>query len=150
MAGLRVSVTGATGDLGGLLLPRLEADPRVESILAIDLAKPSAHGPKVEYRRVDLTAASGERDLQDALREAKVDALYHLAFISGRVHSAAFAHELEVIGSMHVLTAAGALGLSRLIVPSMTALYGARASNAALIREDAPLYGCPGSRFVND
>ena len=32
---LRVAVTGAGGDYGKLLLPRLERDPDVESILAV-------------------------------------------------------------------------------------------------------------------
>ena len=51
---------------------------------------------------------------------------------------------------MHVLTAAGALGLQRLIFPSLTALYGARPNAPALITEATQLAGCVGSRFVND
>ena len=148
--GLRVAVTGATGDLGQLLLPLLEADERVERIIAIDMAKPKAHGPKVEFRRVNLAQSGGEIDLRDALTESGVDALYHLAFIYGRIHDAAFAHELEVIGSMHALSAVAQAGVKKLIIPSLTALYGARAQHPALLREDAPLLGCKGSRFLND
>ncbi|MHB8876081.1 MAG: NAD-dependent epimerase/dehydratase family protein [Myxococcaceae bacterium] len=148
--GLRVAVTGATGDLGQLLLPLLEADERVERVIAIDLAKPRAHGPKVEFRRVNLAQAGGEIDLRDALLEAGADTLYHLAFLYGRVHNAAFAHELEVIGSMHTLSAVAQAGVKRLVIPSLTALYGARPQHPALLREDAPLHGCKGSRFVND
>ena len=51
---------------------------------------------------------------------------------------------------MHVLAAAGALGLKRLIFPSLTALYGARPNGPALITEATLLAGCPGSRFIND
>ena len=36
--GLRVAVTGAAGDMGRLLLPLLERDPDVESILVLDVA----------------------------------------------------------------------------------------------------------------
>ncbi len=147
--GLVVGVTGATGDLGRLLLPRLAEDPRVEKVIALDVAAPVPMS-KVEFRRVDLTRPGIENELAAALTETKVQALYHLAFISSRVRSAAFAHELEVIGSMHVLAAAAALGLKRLIFPSLTALYGARANAPALITEAALLAGCPGSRFVND
>jgi len=35
-------------------------------------------------------------------------------------------------------------------VPSTTAVYGARPGNPILLDEDAPLHGCPGSRFVTD
>jgi UDP-glucose 4-epimerase len=144
-----VAVTGATGDVGRLLLPRLSADPRVAKIIALDIAAPEPT-PKVEYRKLDLTRPGTENELGQALRETNASVLYHLAFINSRVRSAAFAHELEVIGSMHVLAAAGALGLKRLIFPSLTALYGARPSSPALITEAAHLAGCPGSRFVND
>jgi UDP-glucose 4-epimerase len=148
--GLCVAVTGATGDLGQLLLPLLEADDRVARVIAIDMAKPRAHGPKVEFRRVNLAQAGGELDLRDVLLEAGADQLFHLAFLYGRIHNASFAHELEVIGSMHALSAVAQAGVKRLIIPSLTALYGARAHHPALLREDAPLHGCKGSRFVND
>lgn len=148
-AGLVVGVTGATGDLGRLLLPRLAEDPRIEKVIALDVAAPPLM-KKVDFRRVDLTRPGTENELCQALVETHVQALYHLAFISSRVRSAAFAHELEVIGSMHVLAAAGALGLQRLIFPSLTALYGARPNGPALITEATVLAGCPGSRFVND
>ena len=48
--GLRVAVTGATGDLAGLLLPLLEQDPAVDSILVLDTAQPQ--GRKIHFRRV--------------------------------------------------------------------------------------------------
>lgn len=147
--GLVVGITGATGDLGRLLLPRLAGDPRVAKVVALDIAAPDPLD-KVEYCKVDLTRPGTENELQKVLTQTKVQVLYHLAFISSRVRSAAFAHELEVIGSMHVLAAAGALGLERLIFPSLTALYGARPGSPALLTEAALLAGCPGSRFVND
>ena len=147
--GLVVGITGATGDIGRLLLPRLAEDPRVSKVIALDIAAPETM-PKVEFRKLDLTRPGTENELGQALRETKVRVLYHLAFISSRVRSAAFAHELEVIGSMHVLAAAGALELERLIFPSLTALYGARPNAPALMTESALLAGCAGSRFVND
>jgi UDP-glucose 4-epimerase len=145
---LRVAITGASGDYGKLLLPRLERDPEVESILVLDVARPE--GSKVEFHRVDLTRHDAEGELTDALAERPVDALYHLAFLFGPIRSGSLAHELEVIGTMNVLTAAGRAKLPRLVVPSITAVYGARGNNPALLREDSPLQGCPGSRFVMD
>jgi UDP-glucose 4-epimerase len=146
--GLRVAVTGAHGDFGRLLLPLLEKDPHVESVLVLDVAKPE--GDKVEYHRVDLTRHDAESELTEALSERPVDALYHLAFLFGPVRNGSLAHELEVVGTINVLAAAGKLRLPRLVVPSLTAVYGARGQHPALLREETPLSGCPHSRFVSD
>jgi UDP-glucose 4-epimerase len=146
--GLRVAVTGATGDLGRLLLPLLERDPDVESILVLDVARPA--GNKVEFHRVDLTRHDAEAELGEALAEQPVDAFYHLAFLHGPVRDGSLAHELEVIGTMSVLSAVGRAKVPRLIVPSLTALYGALSHHPAVLGEDTPLSGCPGSRFIND
>lgn len=145
---LRVAVTGASGDFGKLLLPLLERDPAVERILVLDVAKPE--GTKVDFHRVDLTRHDAEAELTEALTEHSIDALYHLAFLFGPIRNGSLAHELEVIGTMSVLTAVGRARVSRLVVPSITAVYGARGQHPALLRERAPLLGCPHSRFVSD
>ncbi len=146
--GLRVAVTGASGDFGKLLLPLLEQDPAVDSILALDVAQPQ--GGKVEYHRVDLTRHDAESELSEALAEQPVDALYHLAFSFGPARRGSLAHELEVAGTIQVLAAVGRTRLPRLVVPSLTAVYGARGQHPALLREEAPMLGCPQSRFVSD
>jgi UDP-glucose 4-epimerase len=146
--GLRVAVTGASGDFGKLLLPLLEKDPAVESVLVLDVARPE--GDKVEYHRVDLTRHDAESELTEALAERPVDAFYHLAFLFGRVRNGSLAHELEVMGTLNVLAAVGRARIPRLVVPSLTAVYGARGQHPALLREETPLLGCPHSRFVSD
>lgn len=146
---MRVGVTGITSDLGRGLLPLLEADPRVDRIVGFDVAEPPDGYSKLEVVRVDLTRPGSDDELTQAMREARIDVLYHLAFVNSRVHGAAFAHELEVIGSMHVLAAAQATGLKRLVIPSWTALYGARRNAPATFTEDQPLLGT-GVRFVTD
>jgi len=146
---MRVGVTGITSDLGRGLLPLLEADSRVERITGFDVAEAPGGLSKLETVSLDLTRPGSDDELTAALKAARVDALMHLAFVNSRVHGAAFAHELEVIGSMHVLAAAQATGLRRLVVPSWTALYGARRNGPALYTEDQPLLGA-GVRFVTD
>ena len=146
---MRVGVTGVSSDLGRGLLPRLEADPLVHSIVVFDVAQPAALTKKCSFVRVDLTRPGMEAELTRAFGNEKLDVLFHLAFVNSRVHGAAFAHELEVIGSMHVLAAAQATGLKRLVIPSLTALYGARANGPAVCLETHPLEG-DGVRFVTD
>jgi UDP-glucose 4-epimerase len=99
---------------------------------------------------VDLTRTDAERALVQGMQAAEVDALFHLAFLFARVRDPAFAHELEVMGTLRVLAAASEARVPRLIVPSLTALYGPSPQNPALLEESAPLRGCPGSRFIED
>jgi UDP-glucose 4-epimerase len=146
---MRVGVTGISSDLGRGLLPRLEADPGVSAIVLFDVQRPSSLGAKSSFVRVDLTRPGTEDDLTRTFREQKLDALYHLAFVNSRIHGAVFAHELEVIGTMHVLAATQAAALGRLIIPSHTALYGARPDGPAVCIETHPLRGS-GVRFVTD
>lgn len=149
MKKLRVAVTGATGDLGKLLLPLLEADPQVESILALDVAQPPAHD-KLTSHRLDLTRHDAERELVEVLTHERIDALYHLAFLLGRRRIAAYAHEVEVAGTVRVLSAVARAQVRQLIVHSLTVLYGAHGAHPALLDEDSELIGCPASRFVSD
>lgn len=147
--GLRVGVTGASSDLGRLLLPRLAADPGVAKIVAFDVAAPEPV-EKLSVVKLDLTRPGSEPAMIDAFRHESLDALYHLAFLSSRLRGAAFAHELEVIGSLHVLAAAAAVKLPRLVVASTTALYGARKDAPAILTERSPLHHGHESRFIHD
>lgn len=145
---MRVALTGPTGDYGNLLLPRLREDRRVERVLT--LGTRGASGVRVVHHRVDLTRYDVESELVEVLGGAQIEVLYHLAFLQGRTRSPAFAHEVEVIGTLHVLAAAARAGVKKLVVPSFTLVYGARPGNPVLVGEDAPLHGCPASRFVSD
>jgi UDP-glucose 4-epimerase len=145
---LRVAVTGPTSEFGALLLPKLLAEPRIAELVTFGPRPVS--GARLVHHRVDLTRWDVESELESALSTAPVDVLYHLAFLHGRTRGAAFAHELEVIGTLHTLAAAVRAGVRHVVVPSTTAVYGARAGNPVLLDEDAPLHGCPGSRFVTD
>src|SRR4029450_4735257 len=145
---LRVAVTGPTSEFGALLLPRLLAEPRIEQLLTFGPRPVS--GARLVHHRVDLTRWDVESELEAALSPAPSDVLYHLAFLQGRTRGAAFAHELEVIGTLHTLAAAVRAGVRHVVVPSTTVVYGARPGNPILLDEDAPLHGCPGSRFVTD
>ena len=49
--GLRVAVTGASGDFGRLLLPLLEQDPAVVGILVLDVAGLMEEGMAGEPKR---------------------------------------------------------------------------------------------------
>ena len=101
-----VAVTGACTYLGGELLRRLEEDPRYSRVLALDIRPPAAGRRQGRVRQARSHAADGRRRARDAARRStKVDTFVHGAFLSHPTHAAEWAHELEDVGTMHVLNA---------------------------------------------
>jgi len=145
-----IAIVGSHGLLGRSLTARLAEDPAVERIVAIDLRPPEHLPPKAAFHRVDLTRPSADQEIADILVVERTTALVHLAFFGEPIPNAAYAHELEVIGTLHVLTAATAAKVERLVMRSTTAVYGAHPKNPSLIREDHRARGAPSSRFVGD
>ncbi|EYF03680.1 NAD-dependent epimerase/dehydratase family protein [Chondromyces apiculatus] len=134
-----VALTGAAAFLGRNLLGLLEEDPRIARIVAFDIKTPETAGPKTRVVSVDLTSPSSEQRLAEALVEEQVDTLVHLCFLSSPTHATAWAHELESIGTMHILNAARRVNLRKLVMWSQTILYGAHPTNPNFLTEKHPL-----------
>jgi UDP-glucose 4-epimerase len=145
-----VAVTGAHGFIGAELTKRLEADRRYERVLAVDVRKPSFPLAKTQFHKVDLTLPTADQDLAALFRAEGVDTVVHAAFLSTPTHNSAWAHELESIGTMHVLNAAGEAGVQKLVLSSTTLVYGASPVNPNFLVETHERRGHPRSRFVND
>ncbi len=146
-----VAVTGACTYLGGELLRRLEEDPRYARVLALDVRPPAlAPGGKVEYVKIDLTQPTVDGELATLLSRHEVDTFVHGAFLSHPTHAAEWAHELEDVGTMHVLNACAGAAPRRLVMISTTLVYGAHPKNPNFLLEDSELKGHRDSRFVND
>lgn len=133
-----VAVVGSRSPLGQGLLERLEGDPSVTRVVAVDLRPPGTLGPKTRFVRLDLTHAQAQRQLAAALEAEGVEALAHLALLGSPLANEAYARELEVGGTARVLEAAGEAGVEQVALRSTTAVYGA-AKHPALLDEDAPL-----------
>ncbi|MEO8548460.1 MAG: NAD-dependent epimerase/dehydratase family protein [Kofleriaceae bacterium] len=150
VGGRVVAVTGACTFLGGELLRRLEEDPRYTRVLALDVRPPPQAGGKIEFVKLDLTQPTVDGELATLLAAAKVDTFVHGAFLAHPTHAAEWAHELEDVGTMHVLNACAAVEPRRFVMVSSTLVYGAHAKNPNFLTEDAELRGHRDSRFVND
>ena len=145
-----VALTGVCGSLGLRLLELLEVDRRYVRLHAIDIRRPDLPLTKTAFHRVDLTQPSADADIARVLVDERVDTLVHLAFLSKPTHNGSWAHELEAIGTMHVLNAAAAAGVRKVIVGGLTAVYGANPENPNFLTEQHERRGARAGRFLRD
>jgi UDP-glucose 4-epimerase len=145
-----VAITGTRGFIGGEVIKRLEDDRRYERIIAIDVKKPDVPLDKTRYYKVDLTLPTADADLASLLVRERVDTLLHAAFLSSPTHQVSWAHELEDIGTMHVVNACAEARIAKLVLSSTTLVYGPSPHNPNFLSEDHELRGNPQSPFIQD
>jgi nucleoside-diphosphate-sugar epimerase len=133
---LTVAVTGPTGTFGHGLVPLLQDDDRIGSVIGIARRpfEPAEQGwSKMVYRQGDVRDEQG-------LREAFVgaDVVVHLAFlvVGG---SAQQTRSINVEGTLNAFRAAAAAGVSRFVYASSVAAYGFHHDNPFGMREDWPV-----------
>lgn len=148
--GRTIAVTGACTFLGRNLVALLEEDPTVRRIVVMDIKNAPTAGAKTCFYGVDLTDPGVDSRIAEILHAEGVQCLSHLAFRGSPTQAVAWAHELETVGTMHVLSACRQHGLARLVVSSSTMVYGARASNPNYIGEDQAAEGLRGSSMIRD
>lgn len=132
-----VAVTGASLPVGMALLERLDADRRVDRILAVGRSEPPMPVAKLRLRRCDLL----DPLLPEAVEGADVVVHTALDLTPSREEDALFARNVH--GTRHVLEAAAKAGASRVVHLSSTTAYGAHADNPVPMAEDARLRANP-------
>jgi UDP-glucose 4-epimerase len=132
----RIAVTGSASHLGSRLLRRLVETGGTDTVVAVDVAAPPTTLRGVRHRMVDLTLPGADRRLLEVLREEEVDTIFHSAFFTTPRRDAAYSHELESIGTLHLAAAAAAAGVRHLVLRSFTAVYGASGQNPNFLTED--------------
>ena len=133
----RVLVTGADTFWGGRMVQALETDPGMDVILGMGTRAPSVPFERAEFVRADQTYSIMNR----IVKATQVDTILHTFMItnSSSVPRRAM-HEINVIGTMNLLAAAGAAGSSvrHIVVKSSTLVYGSAASDPNTFLEDTP------------
>ncbi|MGH7859982.1 MAG: NAD-dependent epimerase/dehydratase family protein [Candidatus Binatia bacterium] len=154
MRRLRIALTGTRGVIGSLLAERLEEDPGCRRLILLDLVPPKRKLRKAVFYRVDLTDSLASIRLSEALRREEPDVVVHLAFLQNPIRNPSYVHELESVGTMHLLHAladyAGGRRDFGLVVGSSTLVYGAYADNPNFLSEEAPLRGRRGYALVQE
>jgi len=131
-----VVVTGVSGNLGSRLLPLLSGF----SVIGIDL-KPPATDTEMQFEQMDLGQEASTRILFELLRDTKVFAVIHLAFVVDAVRSGVLDLErmwqINVAGTARVMEAVTEAnrtsddGVKQFIFPSSVAAYGPNLLSAA-------------------
>ncbi|MGH7896499.1 MAG: NAD-dependent epimerase/dehydratase family protein, partial [Candidatus Binatia bacterium] len=145
MRRLKIAFTGTRGILGGAVIDRLGHDPDCRRLILLDLVPPPREIKKAVFYRVDLTEPTASARIAEAFDRERPDVVVHLAFLQHPTRNSGYEHELESLGTMHLLhalTRTSRRGRApHLILGSSTEVYGARSENPNFLREDAPLAG---------
>jgi UDP-glucose 4-epimerase len=125
-----VLITGAGGYWGMRLAARLASVPNLH-VIGLDTTSPREGIKGLDFVQTDVRNPL----LADFLREEKVDAVYHLAFVESD-HRTETNFDLNVMGTMKVFGACAAAGVRKIVFRSSTAIYGARPNNPAFLSEE--------------
>ena len=134
MAGMRILVTGLGTFWGSRLAQALEQIDGIETIVGLD-----THEPRLPLERTEFVRADSNYSILDRIvRATKVDTVLHTHLIVDSTEISGRAlHEINVIGTMNLLAAAGAAGSPerKVIVKSSTRMYGSNYKDPYFFRE---------------
>ena len=132
---MRVLVTGLSTYWGGRVAQALERRPDVEVVVGVDNRNPRVPLERTEFVRTD----SGVSILERIVRATEVDTIVHTHLIvdSTRASSRTL-HEINVIGTLNLLAAAGAADspVRKVLLKSSGLVYGAGQNDPYFMRED--------------
>ncbi len=133
--GRRILITGVSRFWGAELARRLEADPGVEQIVAVD-----TEGPIRQLARTDFVRADIRHSLVGKLiRGLGIDTVVHSGLIVDPQQAGArTVHETNVIGTMNLIAACSGADspVRRLVVKSSTAVYGSEPDDPSFWTEE--------------
>jgi UDP-glucose 4-epimerase len=132
--GKTIAITGINSYFAATLLPKLEADPAIDTIIGIDTAVWKGGYTKVKFFKKDIR----DPNLSDILRGA--DTVFHMAFIMGEIRSKKATEDINNNGTKNVFDACAAAGVRKVVYTSSATVYGANIHNPLGITEDWPLF----------
>ena len=133
--GRRVLITGLDTFWGGRMAQALEAEPDIEMILGLGTDDPKVPLERTEFVRSDQKYSI----LNRIVRATQVDTVVHTFLETNSIAVSSNAlHEINVIGTLNLLAAAGSAGSSvrKVVIKSSTHVYGSGKSDPAWFREE--------------
>jgi UDP-glucose 4-epimerase len=144
--GRRVLLTGLDTFWGGKVAQALEQDPEIEMLLGMGTGSPSVQLERTEFVRADQSYSL----LSRIVRATKVDTIVHtFLVVDSSSMSGRALHEVNVIGTMNLLAAAGGAGSSvrHVVVKSSSLVYGSNPQDPTWFSEDTPRSRPPRTRL---
>lgn len=143
MAGLRVVVTGATGNIGTSVVSALAHDQGVASVVGVARRRPKWQAPKTTWVQADLA----DSDLAPVLDQ--VDVVVHLAWAFQPTHDPVRTWSVNVLGSLRLFDAVGQAGVPAVVYLSSVGAYSP-APKECPVDEDWPTHGWPGAAYSRE
>ncbi|MDH3520818.1 MAG: NAD-dependent epimerase/dehydratase family protein [Myxococcales bacterium] len=145
-----IAVSGLHSFIGRGVISRLLARSPAPRVVGLDYRRPFQLDERVQFHRVDLTEPTADCRLAEIFEQERVEAVLHAAFRTNPTPDLELDHELETIGSLHVMHACAAAKIRQLVVASSTMLYGPHPDNPNFLTESHPLRGHPDAHAVRD
>ena len=143
--GRRVLVTGLGTFWGGRVAQSLELDPSVDVIVGLDREEPKIPLERTEFVKADQSYSI----LSRIVKATQVDTILHTFLVVDSTRmSGRTLHEINVIGTMNLLAAAGAADspVRKIVVKSSALVYGSSFQDPVWFREDAGRTRSPRTR----
>lgn len=146
--GLRIVVTGATGNVGTSVVRALSQDPDIGSVLGLARRLPEISVPGVDWRTVDLSRADSPDVLASHLTGA--DAVIHLAWRFQPTHDPVVTWQSNVLGSIRVYEAVARAGVPALVHASSVGAYSPGPKDEPGVDEEWPTHGWPDAAYCRE
>jgi UDP-glucose 4-epimerase len=144
-----VLVTGAARHLGGRFVRRVQRDPEVDRVVAVDAVAPAHDLGGAEFVLADIRQPA----IAKVLAEHDVDTVVHMD-VTGTALGAGgrtSIKETNVIGTMQLLGACQkSPRIARLVIKSSTSVYGSAPRDPAVFTETTPPKSLPSGGFAKD
>jgi UDP-glucose 4-epimerase len=128
----RLLITGIAGGQGRLIARRLSD---VFDVVGVDRVPWEGHPRHLRMHELDLR----KRKFEDIFRTERPKAVVHLAFLRHFGADPELRHEVNVLGTKHLLEYCAAYGVERLVVLSSSYVYGALPENPYYMTEESAL-----------
>lgn len=147
----KIVVVGAHTILGQMLIDSLEANPQINEFWVIDLHTPKKKAyKKLRWIQMDLIEPGADAKLAEQFKKIEASVVVHCALKNNPTLNWVYAHELEVIGTLNLVSAAKAASIRKFVLCSSTLVYGASPKNPNYITESHPLAKRAEAHFVRD
>ncbi|MEV5983350.1 NAD-dependent epimerase/dehydratase family protein [Streptomyces sp. NPDC052114] len=148
-----VLVTGVARQLGGRFVRRVQRDPDVDRVVAVDAVPPEHHLGGADFVQADIRQPA----IAKVLAEFGVDTVVHMDVTAtalggrGGRGGRGSVKETNVIGTMQLLGACQkSPTVKRLVVKSSTSVYGSAPKDPAVFTETTPPKSLPSGGFAKD